>query len=48
MLTQSQAIIHPATMLPTILVEIQGVSKVRSDFFFAQISLIIKNTFCKT
>ena len=42
MLTQSQAIIHPATMLPTILVEIQSVSKVRSDFFFAQISLIIK------
>ena len=33
MLTQSQAIIHPATMLATILVEIHGVSKVRSDFF---------------
>ena len=48
MLTQSQAIIHPATMLATILVEIHGVSKVRSDFFFAQFSLIIKNTFCKT
>ena len=29
-------------------VNIQGVSKVRSDFFFAQIYLIIKNTFCKT
>ena len=27
---------------------IQGVSKVRSDFSFAQISLIIKTTFCKT
>ena len=27
---------------------LQGVSKVCSDFFFAQISLIIKNTFCKT
>ena len=28
--------------------QLQGVSKVRSDFFFAQISLIVKNTFCKT
>ena len=28
--------------------EIQGVSKVRSDFFLAYISLIIKNTFGKT
>ena len=27
---------------------LQGVSKVRSDFLFAQISLIIENTFCKT
>ena len=26
----------------------EGVSEVRSDFFFAQISLIIKNTFRKT
>ena len=29
-------------------VHIQGVSKVRSDFFFSQIYLIIKNIFCKT
>ena len=42
MLTQSQAIIHPATMLATILVEIQGVSKVRSDFFFAQFHWLLK------
>ena len=27
---------------------LQGVSKVRSDFLLAKISLIIKKTFCKT
>ena len=28
--------------------DIKGASKVHSDFFFAYISLIIKNTVCKT
>ena len=30
-----------------LILNIQGVSKARSDFFFAQISLIIENTFSK-
>ena len=31
-----------------VVIHVQGVSKIRSDFFFAKNSLIIKNTVFKT